>query len=296
MITVILRGGLGNQMFQYASGLGIAKKNGTTLALDSTYLNDRSPRGNFTRRNYDLDIFETDPDRTLLSKISAKFPLPVVWLGADFFGAIAGDFLGIRKFFRERTDFAFDQETFNAGQSAILWGFWQNEKYFDGAKDEVRAAFRFKKSNNEAFLEAKKNILAVNAISLHVRRGDYTLPKYLKVYGATDTSYYDRAIAYISERVDSPHFFVFSDDIDWCRNNIKTSAPVTYMDDATAGRKASGHLELISLCKHNIIANSTFSWWGAWLNQSPGKIVVAPKRWHADLTKGDLISEQWIKI
>ncbi|HEY5220744.1 MAG TPA: alpha-1,2-fucosyltransferase [Candidatus Paceibacterota bacterium] len=297
MITVILRGGLGNQMFQYATGIGIAKHNLTSLAIDAAYLNDGSPRGNFTRRSYSLDIFAVKPRLTALSKISEKAPVPALWLGMDFAAAFAGELFG-RKFFSEKKGHLFDEQVFNVGNTAVIWGFWQTEKYFIQAEDEVRAAFRFPAPGNEAIVRAKDEVSRVNAVALHVRRGDYLHPKYSKVYGGTDTSYYDAAIAHMAARVKSPTLFVFSDDIAWCKEHIKAPFPVVFMADETAGSKASGHLELMSLCKHNIIANSSFSWWGAWLNENQGKIVVAPKKWEEGLAADaiDTIPAGWVTL
>jgi hypothetical protein len=131
-----------------------------------------------------------------------------------------------------------------------------------------------------------------------VRRADYVLPKYQSTYGMTNLSYYDDAVRYIAERVENPTFYIFSDDIAWCRENIKFAFPVEYMERNTEGFKASGHLQLMSLCKSNIITNSTFSWWGSWLNTNPGKIVVAPKTWKADASdsKEDITPAAWIKM
>lgn len=298
MINVFLRGGLGNQMFQYASALGIAKKEGTTLTLDTTFLNDRFPRPQFTYRNYDLDIFDIRPSFTLLSGVSAQMPIPGLWLGLDLAIAEAASLLGFKKLLKEKKDYVFEDDVFEHRGSCTLWGFWRTEKYFEHAKEEVRAAFKFKLSEDPAIVEAKKDIIASNAVALHVRRGDYLLSKYSKVYGATDTSYYDAAIAYMAARVKSPKLFVFSDDIAWCKEHIKASFPVAFMTDTTAGAKASGHLELMSLCKHNIIANSSFSWWGAWLNENPGKIVIAPKKWEEGISTEtvDAIPAGWVTL
>jgi Glycosyl transferase family 11 len=298
MVTVFLRGGLGNQMFQYAAGLALAKKQGTSLLLDTTFLNDRFPRKQFTYRTYDLDVFDIKPKFTLLSEVSAQMPIPGLWLGLDLVAIKGADIFGTQKLLKEKKDYVFQEAVFNENTSALLWGFWNTEKYFDDAQNEVRDAFRFRPSENAAIIAAKKEIVNSNAVALHVRRGDYLLPKHAKVYGTTDVSYYDRAIAYMAERVKSPTFFVFSDDIEWCRENIKTSFPAVFMTDETRGPKASGHLELMSLCKHNIIANSTFSWWGAWLNANPEKIVVAPKAWDQGSLdqKKDVIPQGWVTI
>jgi hypothetical protein len=275
MVTAILRGGLGNQMFEYAAGLNLALKNKVGFVLDTTYLNDRFPRREFTYRAYDLDVFDIKPDFTLFSKVSAAIPIPGVWLGADF--ALSA--------------------MVRACGGTVLWGFYQGEKYFAGEKEAVRAAFRFRQPlAGEAALIAE-TIKWGDSVSLHVRRADYvTFKNNEKLFGKTDVSYYERAAAYVAERVGGAHFFVFSDDIAWCREHIKLPFSTTYMDDASRGPKAAFHLELMSLCKHNIIANSSFSWWGAWLNNNPGKIVVAPKRWSLSGASDDIVPSGWIRI
>jgi hypothetical protein len=274
MITVILRGGLGNQMFEYAAGLNLALKKKTQLVLDTTYLNDRSPRRDFTHRDYDLDVFRVAPKFTTFSKISSAVPIPGVWLGLDFGWCAMKRMCG----------------------NEVLWGYYQGEKYFVEHKDAVRTAFEFREPlTGEAAAIALK-IKQGNSISLHVRRGDYVLPKYQKLYGDTNTAYYDRAIAHMANAVKSPEFFIFSDDIAWCREHIKPPFPTTYADDASRGPKAAFHLELMSLAKHNIIANSSFSWWGAWLNANPQKIVVAPKQWEVAHVGDDIVPERWVRL
>ena len=137
-------------------------------------------------------------------------------------------------------------------------------------------------------------------MAVHVRRGDYVLPKYEKQYGKTNLGYYAQAAEYVSSKISNPHFFIFSDDIAWCKENLKFSAAgatTTYVDSRSAGPKASYHLHLQTLCKHNIVANSSFSWWGAWLNQNPGKIVIAPKQWHVGERPGDaVVPDCWIRL
>jgi hypothetical protein len=278
MITVFLRGGLGNQMFEYAAGLNLALKSKTELVLDTVYLHDRFPRRDFTYRTYDLDVFDIAPKFTGLSRISSAVPIPGVWFGLDLAEIAVKKALG-------------------SGRNSVLWGFYQGEKYFAENKEAVRAAFRFRSPLAGEAAELAQKIRQGNSISLHVRRGDYTLPKYEKLYGMTDMSYYERAIAHMAEHVSSPHFFVFSNDVSWCREHMKLPFPTVYADDASRGPKDSFHMELMSLCKHHIIANSSFSWWGAWLNRHPDKIVIAPKRWHADGTPGDdIVPASWIRI
>jgi hypothetical protein len=226
-------------------------------------------------------------------------PLPGVWLGADIVMMEAAAIMGMRRIIKEKSEYAFDSQALEQKGDALLWGRWQSEKYFADAADAVRSAFTFRDPLTGIAADMALSIAATNSISLHVRRGDYAAQKNVAAFmGATDTAYYERAVAYMVQHVSDPHFFIFSDDIEWCKENIKLSVPVTYADDASAGPKSAFHLRLMSLCKHNIIANSTFSWWGAWLNANAEKIVIAPKKWFAsDVIQGDyIIPEVWKKL
>ena len=309
-ITVFLRGGLGNQMFQYAAGLHIAKKNSAPLFLDTTFLNDRFPRKEFTYRTFDLDIFALSPSQislgeiwegkprfTALSGISKTIPVPGFWLGLDLILMKIQDMLGIRRVVKEKKETHSNTREFSEKGNIVLYGRWQSERYFIDNADDVRNSFRFRRSLSGEAVALAEQIQNSNSVSLHVRRGDYVnFERNTKLFGETDISYYKNAIAYIGERVDKPHFFVFSDDIAWCRENIKIPFPVKYLDEKTAGPKNAFHLELMSLCKHNVITNSSFSWWGAWLNRNPKKIVIAPKRWHIDAEQDDIVPDGWIRV
>lgn len=297
MITVVLRGGLGNQMFQYAIGLSLARKHNIALLLDTTFLNDRFPRREFTYRTYDLDVFTLNPRLTALSKISASLPVPGLWL---FFDSIlmAIKSLGGVKIVREKNEFEFDPGVLEAGKNTMLWGRWQSEKYFESARDQVREDFTFRHSITGDAARLKEIIERENSVAVSVRRGDYVKFKsVLGVMGDTNLEYYKKAFSYIASRIDNPHFFIFSDDLKWCKENLKLPHRITYVEDDLAGPKFSFHLQLMSLCKHNIVANSTFSWWGAWLNGNPKKIVIAPSRWYADgKGDGDIVPASWIKV
>ena len=298
MIQVMLRGGLGNQMFEYALGLALAKKHTTGLLVDTTYLNDRFPRKNFTFRHYELDIFKVDPKITALSRFSKKMPIPGAWLGLDFGLIAVRDRLGMRALVREKDGLRADLSVLDAGDDVCLWGFWQSEKYFEDAKDEVRQAFRFRAELSSEAAALAEKIRATQSVSLSVRRGDYLRAGNAKIYGDTDTAYYDAAVKYIASRVPSPHFFIFSDDIAWCREHIKPLFPTTYVPDELRNPEWRYVLELSSLCKHQIIANSTFWWWAAWLNQNPDKIVIAPKQWRVGVPAGndDATPPGWVRI
>ena len=298
MVKVFLRGGLGNQMFQYALGLSLAQKNNTELVLDTVFLNDRFPRKQFTYRTYDLDIFDIKPKFTLLSKISARVPIPGLWLGLDLCSIKFFNFLNIEKIIKEKRDHIFDPGIMENKGDIILWGRWQNEEYFRNATQALRNSFSFRHSFEGDAEEIAKQISSSQSISLHIRRGDFgSLESVVSLMGKTNINYYAKAVEYISQKISSPHFFIFSDDIEWCKQNIKFDFPVVYVPASVAGPKASFHLQLMSLCKHNIIANSTFSWWGAWLNQNPDKIIIAPQKWYNNSSSAEgMVPAAWIKL
>ena len=140
------------------------------------------------------------------------------------------------------------------------------------------------------------NILKTTSISLHIRRGDYLTPENAETHCLCSPSYYQNAIQYIVQRVENPHFFIFSDDITWVFDNFKMPYPYTIVNvnDSYTGYY---DLELMRNCKHNIIANSTFSWWGAWLNENPNKIVIAPQRWFMNQEEEiDIIPSSWVRL
>ena len=285
-------------MFQYAVGFALARRNNVPLTLDTTFLNDRFPRRNFTYRTYDLDVFTIEPRFTALSKASWRVPIPGVWLGFDLIGITAQNFLGTQKLIKENRAQVFDRNILQIKGDFALWGFWQSPRYFEDAAEELRVRkFRFRIPLEGRAKMLGEKISAENSVSIHVRRGDYLWSSNQSFYGGTNVAYYKRAVEYITEKTSSPHFYIFSDDQDWCRENMNFPYPTTFVDDEIAGSKSSFHLQLMSLCKNNIIANSTFSWWGAWLNHNSKKIVVAPKKWNAD-DRGnlDILPSEWVAL
>lgn len=303
MVTVLLRGGLGNQMFQYATGMGVAKRNTTNLRLDTIFLKEHLPIRNRTYRDYCLDIFTHSNVVSLtgLSRIRHLAPVPGIWLSLDFLGIQLRQMLGIQKVIRQK-DLALDPAILEHRGDIILFGYWMSEKYFADAESELRNAFRFRHQLEGKAKEVSQQIRMSNSISLHVRRGDYVSLKTVKnSMGETDLSYYERAVSYLKEHSEKngeevPTVFVFSDDIDWCKHNLRLSVPTVYVNRSTEGPKASYHLQLMSICRNNIISNSTFSWWGAWLNENPLKIVIAPKRWFAHEVNEDIVPTRWMRM
>jgi hypothetical protein len=298
MITLLLRGGLGNQMFQYGTALSLARRNDAELRLDTVFLKEHLPGKGRTYRDYSLDIFELSNQTrlTLLSQVARVLPLPGIWLGIEFSRLWLRELLGLEKLIRHKND-AFDASVLDQRGNITLFGYWQSENYFLDVEDDLRESFRFIYPLEGEAKQLAMRIQSSSSISIHVRRGDYVLLDMVK----TDLSYYTEAVRYISERLDSepgnpPTLFIFSDDIDWCKVHLKFSYPTVYVDESCAGPKASHHLHLMSLCRHNVIANSTFSWWGAWLNRNPNKIVVTPKEWYAGRPAETIVPERWVKM
>ena len=173
MIIVFLRGGLGNQMFQYALGLNLAKKNNTRLLLDTVFLNDRFPRKEFAYRTFDLDVFQLEPRLTTLSKISTAVPIPGAWLALDFGLMKAKEVFGIQKIVKEKKDHVVDGDVLRATGNLLLWGRWQDEGYFKDIADDVREAFKFRHPLEGEAEEVARKINSTNSVSIHVRRGDF---------------------------------------------------------------------------------------------------------------------------
>lgn len=278
MIITQLTGGLGNQMFQYAMGRAVAEHLKVEFKLDVIVYKKHK------KRQYSLDNFN------IIAKIAT--PLDI----------ITRKYLPWRKIIKEKR-WDFIPEALNLPDNSYInsyldnyWYVWQSEKYFKDIENIIKKEFTLKKSLPDSSNELQDLIENSNSVSIHVRRGDYTEPKHKAIFTSCTEEYYRRAISTISSKVDSPRFFVFSDDLEWCR-----TLPLpkdTVFVGSEFGLKDYEELVIMSKCKHNIIANSSFSWWGAWLNNNASKIVISPKRWHikTDVNEKDLIPKTWSKI
>ncbi len=291
-IYTSLIGGLGNQMFQYAAGRALALHRKTDLRLDvSGFSNYQLHQGFELKRVFSCpaELATAVEVRRLLGWQSGALARRI--LAKPAFAALRRPELVIEPHFNYWTQFE------NAPDNAYLDGYWQSEKYFRGCEAEIRADFTFQPPLDESNAELAAEISSINAVSLHVRRGDYARnPKTLAVHGLCSPEYYRAAIDYLAERIDSPCFFVFSDDIRWAQENLGLNTPCRFVDH-NQGEKSYVDMQLMSMCKHHIVANSSFSWWGAWLNSSSSKIVVAPRRWFAnDTPTSDLVPATWVRL
>ena len=285
-------GGLGNQMFQYAAGRACSLRLGVPLKLDT-----RDFSGYQLHQGFELDrlfnchaLIAADTD---LAKILG-------WQRAKLAQRLLRrpQLKNLRyKSYIVEPQFHYWNGINELKDNIYLDGYWQSEKYFHEYSDKIRADFTFKLPFLAQNSEIAQLVSQANAISLHVRRGDYANnPKTTAMHGLCSIEYYRAAIGYIAERVQQPHFFIFSDDIAWVKNNLRIDFPHQYINH-NHGLESYNDMRLMSLCEHNIIANSSFSWWGAWLNQNAEKIVVAPKKWFASQKDArDLLPQSWVRL
>ena len=174
--------------------------------------------------------------------------------------------------------FQFDPAMLKIRHSACIEGYWQHAKYFENITNQLGTIFSFRQEAQGRNSDMLHKILASNSVAVHIRRGDYVINP---MYGARNMQYYKDAVAFISSLLTDIHYFIFSDDPAWVHREIQWIEQKTIID-FNSESEAHEDLRLMSACKHQIIANSTFSWWGAWLNKNPNKLVVIPKKWRAD--------------
>lgn len=288
MTIIKLNGGLGNQMFQYAFGRNLAIKNNTELKLDISAFKNMPSQN--TPRNYALGVFNIN-ENIVISKELKKYKKSIAM---KFFQKITDIFPGNYIY---ETKFNFNPKIAQLSKDAYLDGYWQTEKYFKNTENIIRNEFTLKNNMGEKALSAVSQINNTNSVSIHIRRGDYIVDKKTNAYhGSCTLDYYRKAVGIIKGKIDNPYFFIFSDDIPWVKNNLKIDCNVIFV--SKEGMKDYEEMILMSKCKHNIIANSSFSWWGAWLNNNSKKIVIAPKKWFNNprINIKDLIPKKWIKI
>jgi hypothetical protein len=176
-----------------------------------------------------------------------------------------------------------------------LEGYWQSEKYFSDIDSLIRSDFSFREEMSDQAKEMLRTIENETSICVNVRRGDFVTNHR---HGWHGVEYIKKAENIIKQKVGDHRFFVFSDEIDWCEENLKFDAPAVFVGHDHAGRKFQDYLRLMAACKHFIIPNSSFAWWAVWFNQNVERIVIAPKVWFnvESLSTKDLIPTDWIRI
>lgn len=288
MIITKLNGGLGNQLFQYAIAKTISIKNDTDLKLDITSFTNS--KRIFLLDKFILDFKIASPDEIKkLTKYNKKYSF--LWL------TNALKTTSNKIYRQEHADnyFHFDPNILiaNKNQDVYMDGYWQNEKYFFEIKDILKNELKLKSEYDIKNTPIHQAITSCESVSLHIRRTDYLTKN---IYYQLTLDYYKKAIKQLSQKIIRPHFFIFSDDINWAKQNLKINLPTTYVDHSVNLKDYQEFISM-SLCKHNIIANSSFSWWGAWLNNNPQKTVIAPTKWFNNkYNTNELCPKEWIKI
>ncbi len=291
VIIMRLLGGLGNQMFQHATGRRLASHLGTKLKLDVSGFEA------YKLRSYSLDAFHLKADfATKADVVRLKFGKTAL-MKWRVLGKKEQDLRPMPSYIQEK-HFRFDPAMLNLPDGVYLDGYWQSEKYFADISDAIRADFAPQNPMSAPSIRISEKIKSFNSVALHVRRGDYVSnPNTNKVHGSLGVDYYERSMEAMVSKLPKPHFFVFSDDPTWARTHFGDTGSVTIVD---VNDEAHAHedMRLMSLCAHHIIANSSFSWWGAWLAENLDKIVIAPQKWFQDpvLETKDLIPESWLRL
>jgi len=287
-MIIKLTGGLGNQLFQYATAYAISTDAKLPLALDTNwYTNTHTD----TSRPFVLDCFMINTRiATTREILDAKYP-------HGYFSKIIR-YVQYKILRQHILDFN-PKLAKTLYKNTYLDGFFQSEKYFTHHRDTLLSIFTLQeKCITPIYKDTLTKITGTEGVSLHIRRGDYISSNHTNAYhGTCALSYYENAMMYIRDYTEKPHIYIFSDDIKWVKENLQISLPHTFISD-TNSLTAPQELKLMSRCKHNIIANSTFSWWGAWLNQNPDKIVIAPKKWTNKTPDPhpNIIPNTWIRM
>jgi hypothetical protein len=286
-------GGLGNQMFQYALGKRVSLLQNTEVKVDVSFLNNK--KFTHTGRNFELDVFSTDIQIATDAELSKFRAIQHSKLKKG----IQGIFPFMFPYFTfGEPSHEYNPAILNSPKNSLLIGYWQTEKYFLPIENIIRKDLSFKYPLEGLNKTLANAIASGNSVSMHIRRGDYIHhPETSQFHGICSPEYYFAAIDYVKKKIGNIHLFVFSDEPEWVKTNMKFDSPVTYINNNTGGNSYID-MQLMSLCKHNIIANSSFSWWGAWLNSNPGKIVVAPAKWFNDssINVNDIIPNEWQKL
>jgi hypothetical protein len=284
--VVQLAGGIGNQLFQYAAGCVVAENTGAPLLIETSFINWEGYREYALNRlgatdefvHFDISVREIS-NNLEATKAHAR----------DKFGAKVVLEIGHE----------FNDQLTGAPAGSYLVGSWQSERYFAGLTDMLRERF-----GPDRFIDFSPHASAIadeidaagqSSVAVHVRRGDYVSVEWAsKLLPAKDASYYYRAAELIANTVAAPHYFVFSDDPEWCKRELLLPGPSQIVSGTTS---AEEDLALMGRCHHAAIGNSTFGWWGAWLGEQPDSVIVAANKWFGEpaIPEQDKLPRRWLR-
>jgi len=299
MVIVRITMGLGNQMFQYAAGLSLSKEKNTALKVDT------SSYAGYKLRKYELNtFFEIDTPEASKEEVNAVWynhPVIKFWnkilpnkkiraLGLPYDEkAVQRNLLALFDVFypshKRKTyvepHYHYDKDFFSANDNLYLHGFWMSWKYFEKYDAEIRKAFTVRQELVKHLSSTTNYIESENSVSIHIRRTDYTTPEVIKLKGLLSLDFFRKGVDYIKQKTGKVTVFVFSDDIPWVKENFRLEGVKVIYVDNTVSNSAIEDFYLMMKCRHNVISNSTFSWWAAHLNNNENKIIVAPRQWYA---------------
>jgi hypothetical protein len=297
MITVQLMGGIGNQMFQYAFARRLSYENKMPLRMDIVTGFKNDPY----KRKYALGGLRIHEQFVRAGEIpwcmrSGGLVRRSAFLCQSVVPASR------RSIITEKREFVFDAKSLTRKRSVYVFGYWQSEKYFEPIEHILQSEFALKHPPLGRTLELMKELQECSSVSIHVRRlhgiaDGKPLAYDINLHGACSLGYYEQAVEIIKSRVRNPQFIIFSDDPQWCKEHLNIASTAKFAADEGVVSDAE-ELQLMSFCQHHIISNSTFGWWGAWLGNNSGKVVIAPSRWFNSgrHRTPDLLPSGWITI
>lgn len=285
MIIARLQGGLGNQMFQYAAARALAHRIGSPFKLESLTSLQKDKQ-----RSIALRDLHTNFDMADRREIRKFVSLPGLYRHNPALLSKLG-----RHIYRE-PHFHFDPHFFSLTAPVFLDGYWQSPKYFADIEKEIRQEFTIRPERIRNVEEQAREMRERPSVSVHIRRGDFLRPKIKSYHGVMSAFYFEKAIGIIREKLPEMYIYFFSDDMDWVKQNLVVNKNSEFISGQ--GRTAIEDFYLMSQCRHNIIANSSFSWWAAYLNTNPDKIVIGPQKWFAvsGINTDDLMPTDWQRI
>jgi hypothetical protein len=283
MIITALNGGLGNQLFQYAAGLSLASRHQVPLKIDPQF------KTTDTSRTLGLSHFNIRLQEATKEEIHQLYP------SSSFTRAIQRLLPTPFKHFYKEKKFAY-QDTFEKlGASVYLKGYWQSEKYFSGITDQLRETLKLNPIYFQALHALIQELTQTDSVAIHVRKGDYLKQPYSDYYATIDSTYYNTALSALENISRQLKLYVFTDDPDWVNNQLHLTMPFILVSGVHT-KNMYEDFEAMRSCKYHIIANSSFSWWTAWLSDREDKQVIAPKQWFKNGPSDtyDLLPKSWL--
>jgi len=293
-VIVEIQGGLGNQLFRYAYGLSLAQRMGARLLVDTRKLNRRVP--GVTPRDFALDALRVSPIHATAEELR---PFDFILSAHPHLARLMRKWSPGSKFkFHKESTFRYQEFPEFKARSLYVQGYWQSARYFMNVADQLREMLEPKFPLSDESLQLRNEIADSNSLCVNVRRGDFTINSGLNFHGLLGVEYYQQATRILSMQNSVDRIFIFSDEPDWCEENLKLGRNQIIVSHRHAGPEFVHYLHLMAECKFFVVPNSTFAWWAVWLSRLDNPNVVAPANWFRESTfdTSDLIPESWTRL